>query len=118
MTQRPTEAEVRTEPAGRRLDAWVNCLVLGQAESLWIKRSFAAHAIPEPMNDTGDIVPHYSISWSAAGPLLESMPYGHGITDDTVYIQHIVEVQYDRTIPNDLCRAICVALLLAKMSQS
>lgn len=121
----PTEAEVRAEPAGRRLDAWVAEIVMG-----WPK--YTANMYRWDMDDGGVIIDgdpkkfpfagahipddwHPSSDWSAAGPLLE---------DDAAWqISHIrgelhridasdnISVDFD---PGGLCRAICIARILAK----
>lgn len=111
MTTRPTEDEIRAEPAGRRLDAWVHSIVVGkivyeQPDLDWL--------------DHGEI-PSYSTSWSAAGPLLESIePLGWRIDNyaSDVVIWYgkssieAVDVYYCRAKPNDICRAICIARIL------
>lgn len=174
MTLKPTEAEVRAEPAGRRIDAWVHWLVCGHKRIACIHSNvtkvhegsslFKCDSCGKEFGSTTYAMarsswPPYSTDWSAAGPLLESCPwpcdvqktsydndgdeadslsgtwswevwiYTAGLPspeqreDETLsdYTRRIAEatisVDADPAKPNDLCRAICIARILAVLAE-
>lgn len=118
---RPTPEEVRAEPAGRRLDAWVAEYVIK-----WTWNSFC-HAWEKDgaIYMAGENF-RPSQGWYTGGPLLESCPWpwNIGCVEDQLSVVAIwgdplepVAILFDRTVPNDLCRAICVARVLAELAK-
>jgi hypothetical protein len=117
MTTVPSTADIRNEPAGRRLDNWVAQYVIGwtynKERTAWMKNG-ELWCAKERFR--------WSSDWSDAGPLLESCPHECGIDKNTeescvaIYVSPMITVSFDPTKPGDLCRAICVALLLAALA--
>lgn len=120
MVSRPTEAEVRAEPAGRRLDAWVHCIVLG---GNWKDCVYTLNDGEGERFSLGPDSPScHSDDWAYAGPLLESIKEywvidqnGEVEVGDNPWKSKIVT--FDPKKPNDLCRAICVAIILEKLME-
>lgn len=130
MSETPTESAIRAMPAGRELDAAVHRLVCGR-ECAWFfptpgefgsdldglyETPLRVSRIPQP-------VPSYSSSWLAAGPLLESCPMEWNVDSLSPRINlrgtdsvMVGSVPFDRTKPNDLCRAIAAARILAVLA--
>jgi|SRR6185503_70753 len=123
MSTLPTEAEIRAMPAGRRLDAWVAEHVMGwvvkdESSLYWEQKGKRLNAIA--CVDDWKV----SSSWAETGPLLEAFGDVEHVVVDLALREVVVTYDADNRIvvpfwlptPNDLCRAICVARLLATLA--
>ena len=134
----PSADAIRALPAGRELDAMVAKLIMGwevAGETYYWER-----LSPTRLRAVADCARWSpSTSWADAGPLLEELPpatlielhdegstrhEGGSSSIDLIWAEgegtatkgHVAYVYFDRTKPNDLCRAICVARILAALA--
>lgn len=138
----PAPEQIRAMEPGRELDAlvaeicfgWRYCIDINEThnyncvlfEPERVREFISECILPGPSKPLyRGTLPRYSSDWSAAGPLLESCPSFLAVcvdgSDSSVEItlsgaDEPIVVEFDCTKPNDLCRAICVARLLAALA--